>query len=313
MWKVKDRSGTVVELLPLDPDYFEIKGQPHMRTVHGYVDGKRIDVTQDVTVIRSWAPRPQADGVSTPLMHSSTLDYARSYAKYTGRWFDLDGSVSQVIQKGPTDRNDRLSMAAGWMRARKERGNVAILWGDAELKQMGSTLQDAQASDIEMGIVKRVARAWRILPASFLLATVNPERYPNLEVPTGLFYRFSLLHRLRRIERAVSADRDIFPDRSQYLRFDATEFLRADTQTLASIAHNMRQDGSANADEERALVLGWPPLPDGKGKEYQQTPVGGGANMPPPAAATPSPEAMAAAEAALSALYDGHRNGDEDD
>lgn len=302
MWKAKDRQGQVAELLPLDPDYFQIDGPPHARTVTGYLRGRKIDVTADVTVIRSWSPRASAAGVPTPDLHRSTLNYAQAYASYTGRWFELDGTVSQVIEKGPSDRAQRLDMAAGWMKARKER-NIGILWGEAHMNQMGPSLQDAQAAEIELGIVQRVARAWRILPPLFLLASVQPERFPNLEVPSGLFYRFSLLHRLRRIERAVSSDMDIFPDRSRYMRFDPSEFLRADTATLAALAHNMRQDGSVNADEERALVLGLPPLPDGEGQAYQVTPVGGGANpsdVPPP-----DPE-----QKALERFLAGHTNGD---
>ena len=62
------------------------------------------------------------------------------------------------------------------------------------------------------------------------------------------------------------------------------------TSTLATIAHNMRQDGSVNVDEERALVLGLPPLEDGVGQEYQRTPVGGGA--PPQQPAMPANGSM---------------------
>lgn len=279
-WKVTDRRGQVVELLPLDPDYFQITGPPHARVVSGYVDGRKVDVTGDVIVVRSWSPKAAAEGVSTPDLHQRTLRYARSYADYTGRWFDLDGTVSQVIEKAPDKRQQRLEMAVGWMKARKER-NVGMLWGEATLKDQRSTIQDAQAAEIAMTITQEVARAWRIVPPILLLASVQPERFPNLELPSGLFYRFSLMHRIRRIERAFSSDRDLFADRSRYMRLDATEFLRADTATLAALAHSMRQDGSANADEERALVLGWPPLPNGAGEEYQQTPVGGGANTPP--------------------------------
>lgn len=276
-WKVKDRDGRVVQLLPLDPDYFQIQGSPYERQVTGWKDGKIIDVTSDVLVVRAWSPKPSADGTSTLELHSSLFNKSRNLAEYQGRYFTGDGTVSQVIQGGPTTQEQRNELVAGWVLNRRKY-NIGVLWGGAELKQMNPSLRDSQAVELETAIAQDVARAYRIVPAEILHAATHPDRFPSLEMYRGIFFTFSLLHRLRRIERAFSADDDLFPDKALWAGFDPSQFIKADTATMADAAHNMRQDGSLVPDEQRALVLGLPKLPNGQGQHIQQTPVGGAPN-----------------------------------
>jgi phage portal protein BeeE len=99
--KIRDLDGNVVQLLPLDPDWFQIKGGPYDRTVTGWQGGKSMDVTDDVIVIRAWAPKPSADGQSTLSQHGRTFRWAGAYEEYRGRYFENDGSVDQVIENGP--------------------------------------------------------------------------------------------------------------------------------------------------------------------------------------------------------------------
>jgi len=276
-WKVKAKSGQVTELLPLDPDYFQISGDPYNRRVAGWVDGRMVDVTDDVIVTRAWAPKPAADGTSALDLHSQMLDRARKYENYQGRYFDGDGTVNQVIEGGPTVKEQRDQMIAGWVLNRRK-SNVGILWGGAQLKQLSPSLRDSQAAELSTAIAADVARAFRIVPAELIYAQAQPERFPNLEMYRGVFYTFSLMHRLRRIERSFAADDDLFPDKALWPGFDATQFIKADTLTMAQAAHNMVQTGSLNPDEERALVFGLPKLPNGQGEKLQVTPVGGAPN-----------------------------------
>lgn len=282
IWKVFDttRSGLkeVVELWPLDPDFFQIRGTPHQRQVFGWQEGKRIDVTPNVIVVRAWNAKPAVDGTSTPELHNSLFARARSYDDYTGRWFDNDGSVSQVIENAPGARDQRQEMAKGWAAmyaGHRNKGRVGMLWGGATLKQFAPTLNDAQATAIATAIAMDIARAMRIYPAALLYAETAPVREATLEMIRGQFLTFSLMHRMRRIERAISADRDLFPDAAQYARFDYTQFSRADLATLGPIVHAMTQTGTTNKDEERSLVLGLPAIPGGAGKTYVVDPVGG--------------------------------------
>ena len=301
--KIRDRSGEIVQLLPLDPDWFQIRGGPYDREVIGWQGGKRMDVTGDVIVIRSWAPKPQADGTSTLAMHGRTFQWAGAYEEYRGRYFENDGSVDQVIENAPATKDQRDEMLKGWARSfggPSRKGRIGALWGQATLKQMTNTLQAAQAAELAVTIAQQVATAFRIYPASLLYAEQQPHREPNLEFIRGQFYSFTLHPRLRRIEEALSADVELFPDPDLYPMFDTADFLRADLATLSNATHNMRQDGSLTPDEERALVMGLPRLPGGVGEHVQETPVGGAPN------ATPQPP-VAPSDSTPPAALNGHR------
>lgn len=278
LWKVRDPAGGILELWPLDPEYFRITGPPQARRVEAWRNGRVTDVTGDVIVIRSWNVKPSADGLATPQLHNETFAWARSYEQYRGRYFDNDGSVHQWIEGGPQTHEARRELARGWAAQYggvRNAGKVAVLWGQATLKSATPALRDAQAAELAVTIAQNVAQAFRIQPASLLYADSHPVREPNLEFIRGQFFTFTMMHRLRRIQRALAADRDLFPDPRYYPEFDVSQFIRADTLTLGQIAHNMNQTGTLNRDEERALVLGLPAIPGGAGTVYQETPVGG--------------------------------------
>jgi HK97 family phage portal protein len=287
--KIRDRTGTVVQLLPLDPDWFQIKGTPYDYTITGWKNGSSVDVTSDVIPIRAWAPKPAADGASAMAMHGRTFRWAGAYEEYRGRYFENDGSVDQVIEGGPSNKEQRDEMLQGWARSfggPTRKGRIGMLFGNATLKQMTNTLQAAQASELATVIAQQVATAFRIYPASLLYAELQPHREPNLEFIRGQFLTFTMNARLKRIQDALHADEELFPDPALYPMFDTTDFSRADLATLAAAAHAMTQTGSLLPDEERAIVLGLPKLPGGKGQVAQETPVGGAPNrVPPPGAA----------------------------
>jgi hypothetical protein len=58
--------------------------------------------------------------------------------------------------------------------------------------------------------------------------------------------------RLARIERALHADPDLFPDRDLYPEFDVSKIIRTDAKTKAEVEHMQIQDGTRLVDEIRA-------------------------------------------------------------
>jgi hypothetical protein len=73
-------------------------------------------------------------------------------------------------------------------------------------------------------------------------------------------------------------DRDLFPNRKRYPRFDVSELLRADWATTASVIHQLKQVGTITANEGRAYI-GLPPRREVPGGDVLQvTPVGGAPN-----------------------------------
>ncbi len=281
LWKVKSASGEVAELWPLDPGYFTVQNDGRQRKVIGKgLDGRNRDVTSDVVFVRGWSPFPSVHGISPLLLHDRSFRWAAAYEEYRGRYFEQDGSVNQVIENAPAQASQREDMAKGWAMAvggPRNAGRIGMLWGGATLKPLGASLVDAQAAELSITIAQDVARIFGIYPAGPIYAMLQAERAQTVELTSTLFHRFTLLKRERRVERALAVDRDLFPDPSAYPRFDSSEFVRGDLATIATVAHELVQDGTINRDEARALSLGLPPIPGGAGEIFLETPVGAGA------------------------------------
>jgi HK97 family phage portal protein len=164
-----------------------------------------------------------------------------------------------------------------------------VLGGGASVTPIGMTAVDAAYVDMA-SLTARDAAMIMGVPANLLGVPVQTRGVPNLEQDLATWLRFGLGPELRRIEKALAADPQVFPPGSQTQPwFNTEDFIRGDLITEANIMHERIQDGTLTPDEARAL-LGYEPHPDGLGATPQVTPVGGAANSAPiPAAFNPEP------------------------
>ena len=291
LWKTKakTKAGTqVVELYPVEPDHFRVTFEKGTRfkKVEARVNGVVRDVTADVIHVRAWSPRPSAEGVSTQQLHQTSLRTASSYEEYKGRYFDNDSIPGVVLEHPgrptPTQRRQILESWSARHAGPRRQGRPGLLWGGMKLNVPTRTLKDAQASELADAIARDVARMLRIYPAELLHVSIQGSGAPKTaELWSDLFWRFSLFPRVRRIERAISHDTDLFPDRRRYCRFDASDLIRGDVATTASVVHMLVQVGVLTKNEGRA-ILGQPPVEGGD--VFIEVPVGGGGDMVGPGA-----------------------------
>lgn len=285
LWKTVTSRG-VDELFPIPAEHVRVvrAGGNGARTIEARIDGRAVDVTRDVIYVRSWAPGPRAVGESTVELASGTLRSARAYEEFRGRYFDNDATPGVVLtMQGNPNREQRRDLMRSWLARHAGPMNVnrpAILWGGVELDTVSASLRDAQAAEIADPIIRDVARAFRIYPASLLHLAVEAAAQQTGDATSDLFMRFTMMPRLRRIERALSADRDLFPDPNRYLVFDSTRFLRGDLGSTAKSVNPLVQSGTITKNEGRAM-LGLPPVAGGD--VFQVTPVGGAPNPDAPA------------------------------
>lgn len=286
--KLKAR-GRVVALEVLDPECMRVSraGGPHgPRRVEGWVDRRRVDLTDEVIYIRGFSPIPAAaEGVGTTRLHRSSIRGARDYEEFRGRYFASDATPGIVLtHPGNPTAPQRTEILRAWVRRHSgPQGRLlpGMVWGGMGVQQLQATMRDSQATELADAIVRDVAREFRIFPPALLHAAVDSNAgIVSAEATADMFMRFSLQGRMRRIERALAADTDLFPDRSMYPRFDTTEFTRGDIATMASKVHQLVQVGVMSPNEGRS-ELGYPPHPDGD--QLQITPVGGAPNPEPPA------------------------------
>lgn len=293
VWKNVDRtsrgSRQVLEMVPMDPRLFMVD-RPKTnapRVIKARVDGQVTDVTDQVIFIKGWSPMPgAATGLSKLELHRTPLDNANKLEEYRGRYFDNDGSPGIVLDASgafPTGIQ-REELLNSWMaRHSGQPGKPGLIWGDVKsVTQLAPTLQDSQAVELSNLVALDVARMWRIFPAELVHAAIGrPQPPKSAELWADIFLRFSLLHRMRRIERAVSADPDLFPTTGRgarrYARFDVDELRRGDITTIASMIHSLKQVGVMTANEGRAMV-NLPRSSDPDADKLLITPVGGAPN-----------------------------------
>lgn len=279
--------GRVVAIEALDPDYMRVTSRDGVRRIEGWVERRRVDLTDQVVYIRGWSPIPAAaEGIGTTKLHRQSIRGARDYEEYRGRYFANDATPGLVLtHPGQPTKEQRVDLLRSWVRRHSGPGGrllPGMVWGGMDVKQLQSSMRDSQGTELADAIVRDVAREFRIYPASLLHAAVaSVAGITSTEHTADTFMRFSLQGRMRRIERALAADVDLFPDRAIYPRFDTAEFTRGDTSTIATKLHQLVQVGAMTANEARA-ELGYPPHPDGD--QLQSTPVGGAPNPNPPAA-----------------------------
>jgi HK97 family phage portal protein len=156
------------------------------------------------------------------------------------------------------------------------KGNMAILYNGAEVKQLGMPLVDAQWIETQERSDELAARIY-LGPAASLMSGPAAGSSFKTEEETLRFMNFALRPRLARIEGAFRSDMDLFAGTELHPEFHIDDLLRADAATRAEVQHKQVQSGVLLIDEARADE-GRPPLPDGIGQIPQITPVGGAPN-----------------------------------
>jgi HK97 family phage portal protein len=111
---------------------------------------------------------------------------------------------------------------------------ILVAGGDAKYEHVGEKLDDGQFVDQRRLAAQEVARVFRIPPHMLGAPSADSMTYSNVEQESIEFVRYSLTPWLRRIELAISNDRDPAFQR-QYVKFETDGLLRADAKTRAEV------------------------------------------------------------------------------
>jgi len=224
-------------------------------------------------------------GISPIAMHRQALGTGLALEEYGGRFFSNDATPGGVLQiPGDLSKPQRDEMREAWdseHRGGENAHKLGVLIGGSTYQQVGISPHDAQYVDGQRFTVEQVARIFRI--PTWLLAGADPENRVKQEEKNLSFLQFSLAPWLVRIEQALLADDDLFPDKTMTPEFLADGLLRADTATRYAAYVQARQAGWLSANEIRAME-NRPPVEGGD--NVQATPVGGAVNPGTPTAPT---------------------------
>ena len=304
--KAKDSKGAVQALYPLDPSRVE----PRMEIVD-----QRTRHAELVFYVRNVGPNTLGDlasaqrltrnevlhipgqllnhplvGVSPISVHRQSLGNALAQIEFHGRYFSNDGTPGGVVSVPGSMTKEKIEELREGFEARHRGLNAshrtAVLTGGATYDPTSVNLKDAAFVEGAQHTVQEIARMLGI-PAGLL----DAESFGSRSTPEEDMLRFKL--RLtpwaRRVESALEADKDLFPDpdlpgepdSDPIVRFDMNQLVRADLEKRYAAYTAARQGGWLSANEIRAQE-NLPPVEGGD--QIQVTPVGG----------APNPDAMPA-------------------
>lgn len=229
---VSARSSTVRALWPIDPDAVIVRREKGEKGF--YIGGKRY-TTREIIHIRGLS----LDG----LVGMSPIGVARN-AIGTGLALNRlnaallrDRAVPQgvvTIKEKLVDQTARQRFRAEWDAILKSRGRVAILDNGAQYEGITMPLGDVQFIEQQQFGVQEIARIFNV-PVSRINGKAGDSlTYRTVESDTLHFQQSSVRPWLVRIEQALRADLDLFPDpHVLYPEFLADAMLRTDTLTRA--------------------------------------------------------------------------------
>lgn len=245
-----------------------------------YVESGRVIknlTTRDILHIRGFTPNPGAiAGVSLIEIHKNPLGTGIAMQSFEGDYFKNNG-VPPFWFTGASNADHAKQIIDAHTAAHAGAGNrwkPGALWGPIDVKSVPMSMSDAEYVQVKQLSVEDVCRIWR-WPKEWVEAASESQQTDTSE-RTAELLKLYVYPRLRRIERALAADPDLFPSSAGLFgEFLTASLERADFVTRVRGYKDARQGGWITANEIRQME-NLPLRPEGD--ELQVTPVGGAPN-----------------------------------
>jgi HK97 family phage portal protein len=216
-------------------------------------------------------------GVSVVQAHRHQLGNDLGRQRFEGRYIANDARPGVLLKHtgpGIPTKEQREEIRGGWeSRHRGNAGAVGMSWGGWEADTLPISLADAQFIEGKRYSVQDIGRMLGV-PSGFL----NDPDAPGGDSPEDENTRL-LQHGvgpwMTRLEQALAADTDLFPEPDWSLEMDERRLLRANMKDRYD-AHRLARQGSWKTPNEIRADEGLPPVKGGD--KIQETPVGGAPN-----------------------------------
>lgn len=280
---IEYRNGAPYNLTPLHPDNVNVTITAGKRTYS--VAG--VPVPADQMMHLRWFTPPQAaKGISPIHTQRTTIGLSLAMDRHLAQWYGEGGTPSSVLEiDGEMTVEAAKVLQATWESQHKRRRKPAVLSGGLKWKPISASAADMELNATREAQVAEIARIFRV-PAHMIGAKGASQTYQNIEQAGVQFVTYTLLPWLRRIEEAFSN----LATRPTFLRFDTSEFLRADTINRYR-AHQVGISSGFLTPNEARAVEGLEPY-DG-GDEFVMAlpgaPMAGPGTDPAPVGIDPQP------------------------
>jgi HK97 family phage portal protein len=182
------------------------------------------------------------NGLSAVSQASRVIGLSDELVKHALSYFTIrdDGGAHRpvgVLQLGTPEVHpgpEGVDRAREDFRNNSRAHGILVVEGDVQYHAIAQKLDDSQFVQQRQLVAQEIARVFRI-PSHMLGAPATDSlTYSTVEQESINFVRYSLTPWLRRIELAISNDRDLVFQR-QFIKFEVDSLLRADAKTRAEV------------------------------------------------------------------------------
>ena len=243
-----------------------------------YEMGKQEYSSKDIRSIH-WLILPnQLRGVSPIETMRNTVGMGIAMDRFLAQFYGEGATPSSVLETdGALTPDQARQIRDSWEESHYKHRKPAVLQGGLKWRPITTSAADMQMLEHKESIIRDIARVYRI-PLHLIIGTGgDSQTYQNLEAVGSAFYQYTLLGWVRRLETAFS---EMLPI-NQQVRFNASEFLRADLMTRVKAQQIQILSGTLTPNEARQIENREPY--DG-GNEFvapSSTPVIGNDAIPP--------------------------------
>jgi HK97 family phage portal protein len=215
-----------------------------------YTIGREQFSSDDVKAVH-WLLMPnQLRGVSPMEALRNTIGTGLAMDRFLAQFYGEGATPSSVLETdGAITPEQAQQIAQNWEQAHYKHRKPAVLQGGLKWRSITTSAADMQMLEHKESIIRDIARVYRI-PLHLIIGTGgDTQTYTNLEGTGAAFYKYTLLGWVRRLETTLSE----FLPYNQEVRFDATEFLRADLMTRVQAQTMQIANGSLTPNEAREI------------------------------------------------------------
>jgi HK97 family phage portal protein len=245
----RGKNGLPVEMQNIHPK--AVKGLVQTDTgAMVYEIGKQQFAKEDIKAIHWIVLAGQETGVSPIEALRNTIGTGLAMERFLAQFYGEGATPSSVLETdGAITPEQAQQIAQNWEQAHYKHRRPAVLQGGLKWRSITTSAADMQMLEHKESIIRDIARVYRI-PLHLIIGTGgDTQTYTNLEGTGAAFYKYTLLGWVRRLETAFSE----FLPANQQMRFDATEFLRADLMTRVQAQTMQIANGSLTPNEAREI------------------------------------------------------------
>jgi len=189
-------------------------------------------------------------GLSPLEVQRNTIGMGIAMDRFLSQFYGEGGTPSSVLETDQKLTPDQARLLREtWSDTHNKRRKPAVLTQGMKWRPITTSAADMQMIEHRESVIRDIARAYRIPIHMIGGSGGDSQTYQNVEQAGINFVRYTLLPWMRRIEDAIS---EMLP-LTQFVRFNADEFMRADVTTRVNAQRIQILSGTLSPNEARQM------------------------------------------------------------